>query len=326
MSKFPQFFKLAVFTPALFGALLFGGQLNSTADASSRAEDRQAFNNLSLEPVGPGDLLYISVTNWSEVTRSYRVSKDGTITLPVLKRNLAVTGLSASEIEGMIGKTLTSEKILVDPIVSATVIEYRSKAVDVAGAVRRPVTFQALGQIRLLDAIAKAEGLSPEAGAEVLLYPAGNGASAVEPRRVLLKHLIDGSDPSLNQLLYGGEQIRIPEAGKLYIVGNVKLPGAYPITEADGISVLKALALCQGLLSYSHDTGVIFRPVTNSTKREELTVPIKQIMKHHAPDVQLNANDILYIPDNSGKRISAQILEKLGNFGGSTVSGLLIFR
>ncbi|MFL6447016.1 MAG: polysaccharide biosynthesis/export family protein [Bryobacteraceae bacterium] len=318
--------KLLLPVSALFANVLWGQMLGTSA-ASLASEDRSPFfNNLSLEPVGPGDLVYLSVTNWTEVTRSYRIAKDGTITLPVVAHSIHVSGLSAPEIEKTIAVTLTKEKILVDPLVSANVVEYRSKAVDVAGAVRHPLTFQALGRVRLLDAIARAEGVSPEAGTEVLVTnPIENGGSG-EVQHISLKRLIDGSDPSLNQVLQGGEQIRIPQAGKLYILGNVKAPGAYPVTEAEGITVLKALALSQGLLPYSQNTAIIFRPKKDSTQREEVTVSVKDIVKHHSPDIPLNANDILYIPDNSGKKITAEVLEKLGSFGGSTASGLLIFR
>src|SRR5438309_9587509 len=112
----------------LFGGALWG-QMVGTATASLASEDRSPFfNNLSLEPVGPGDLLYLTVTNWTEVTRSYRVAKDGTITLPVVAHSIQVSGLSAPEIEKSIAGTLSREKILIDPIVSANVVEYRSKA------------------------------------------------------------------------------------------------------------------------------------------------------------------------------------------------------
>lgn len=313
-------------TSILFCGALWG-QMVGTANASLASEDRSPFfNNLSLEPVGPGDLLYISVANWTDVTRSYRITQDGSITLPLVKHTVNVAGLNASDIEKTIASTLTREKVLVDPIVTVNVVEYRSKTVDVVGAVRHPLTFQAIGQIRLLDAIARAEGVSPEAGTEVLVYKAKENGSSGELQHISLKHLMDGSDPSLNLVLHGGEQIRIPQAEKLYIVGNVKTPGAYPITEAEGMTVLKALALCQGMLPYSRTTAIIFRPKKDSPQREEITVSVKEIVKHHSPDVALNANDILYIPDNSGKKITAEILARLGSFGSSTASGVLIFR
>jgi hypothetical protein len=39
----------------------------------------------------------------------------------------------------------------------------------------------------------------------------------------------------------------------------------------------------------------------------------------------LQAKDILYIPDNTGRRVTANVLEKLAGFGSSTASGVLIW-
>ena len=38
----------------------------------------------------------------------------------------------------------------------------------------------------------------------------------------------------------------MPDAAKLFITGNVKSPGVYRITDSEGSSVLKAMALSQG--------------------------------------------------------------------------------
>jgi hypothetical protein len=54
-------------------------------------------------------------------------------------------------------------------------------------------------------------------------------------------------------------------------------------------------------------------------------VQIEDIMRHRSPDVQLEANDILYIPDNHGKKVAAETLERLAGFASSTGSGLLVF-
>ena len=44
--------------------------------------------------------------------------------------------------------------------------------------------------------------------------------------------LIDAADPEMNLPLSGGEEIRVPEASKIYVVGNVKKPGAFPMRDA----------------------------------------------------------------------------------------------
>ena len=39
---------------------------------------------------------------------------------------------------------------------------------------------------------------------------------------VEVKGLIDAADPELNIMLVGGEEIRVPEIGKVFVVGMVK--------------------------------------------------------------------------------------------------------
>jgi hypothetical protein len=48
-------------------------------------------------------------------------------------------------------------------------------------------------------------------------------------------------------------------------------------------------------------------------------------MKRQAPDVILTANDILYIPDNHGKRLGIATLEKLLLFGSTAGATALIY-
>jgi polysaccharide export outer membrane protein len=73
--------------------------------------------NLSFEPVGPGDLVYVSVANSPEITRSYRISPDGTLILALLKAPIAASGKLPSEMEKEIAHQIRDQKILVDPVV-----------------------------------------------------------------------------------------------------------------------------------------------------------------------------------------------------------------
>ena len=74
-----------------------------------------------------------------------------------------------------------------------------------------------------------------------------DGKTVREAQHIPVRKLIDNADPSLNLLLHGGEEVLVPEAQKIYVVGNVRRPGAYPITNgrrnnfiADARSLLKA--------------------------------------------------------------------------------------
>src|SRR4051812_13205620 len=117
-----------------------------------------------------------------------------------------------------------------------------------------------------------------------------------------VKALIDAADPELNIKLEGGEEIRVPDAGKVYVVGNIKKPGAFPIKDATETTVLKALALSEGLMPYATKMAYIYRQEGGTGGKSEIPIELSKIMKRQAPDVPMMANDILYIPDNSGRR------------------------
>jgi len=215
-------------------------------------------------------------------------------------------------LENTIAAALNEGNVLVDPIVTVSVVEYRSRPIIVAGAVRNPTTFQAEGQIMLLDAILRAGGIADNAGSEILITHsvtiAGNESAAVT-QRVLVRSLLDVNDPDANLKLQAGDIVRVPLAGQVYVVGDVNKPGAFYITGGSDSSVLKVLALSGGLSPFSSHTAYIYRIESGHTERSEIPIKLKKIMDRKSPDATLMANDILYIPDASGRRIGAKALE-----------------
>jgi polysaccharide export outer membrane protein len=318
---------IVLFVAGTVAAQSVPGPIMSTPSASSdNAEASQVWTaNLGFEPVGAGDLIYVSVAGSPELSRSYRVSAEGRLLLPLLSEGIAVAGLVPASISHAVSEELVRERVLVDPIVSVAVLEYRSRLVSVVGAVRVPGTMQAVGDFKLLDAIARTQGIAPDAGPEIIVSRLGESTNPSETVRVPIKELLQGKDPSLNISLHGGEVIRVPEAPKLYVVGNVKQPGTYPLPDSEGSSVLKALALSQGTLPFTAREAYVYRLVPGSTTRQEIPVALRKILHRKSPDVQLLANDILYIPDNSALRLNASVLEHISGFAGSTASGLIIW-
>lgn len=282
--------------------------------------------NLPAQKIGPNDLLAISVYNEPELTRTVRVSGEGTIRLPMLKRRIKADGVMPSELEDIIGQALLSEQILADPVVTVTIAEYASRPISVAGAVKRPLTFQAYGNVTLLEAITRAEGLTPEAGPEIIvtrLEQTAAGAAQTQTRHIPVKALLDGTDPRLNLPLEGGEEVRVLEVGKVFVVGNVKKPGVFRMEDESGMTVLKALAMAEGLMPFACNVAYVYRRADNGTK-QEIPIELRKIMDRRSSDVPLGPNDIFYIPDNRSRRLTMTALDKLVSFGAGTVSGILV--
>jgi polysaccharide export outer membrane protein len=304
------------------GCASLGQELQATSAGPSLG------GNLPAQNIGPNDLLSISVYGAPELTRTVRVSAEGFVRLPMLKQKVEAKGLMPSALEETIATALSAEKILVDPVVTVTIAEYHSRPISVVGAVKVPLTFQAMGQTTLLEALTRAQGLSAEAGTEILvtrppLIP--GGAPRIE--RIPVKGLIDAADPTLNVLLQGGEEVRVPQIGRVFVVGNVKHPGAFKIEDGFGLTLLKALAMAEGLMPYANKQAFIYRhgDTASPGAQQEVAIDLRKILDRKLPDVPLSANDILYIPDNRAARLTMTTIDRAIGFASSTASGILIY-
>jgi polysaccharide export outer membrane protein len=125
-----------------------------------------------------------------------------------------------------------------------------------------------------------------------------------------VRGLFDATDTASNVRLEGGEEIRVPQAGQVFVMGNVKRPGAFYIADGPESSVMKALALSGGLDRYTAHTAYIYRAEGESTVKNEIAIELKKIMDRKSPDVPLTANDILYIPEASGRKAAMTALDR----------------
>jgi polysaccharide export outer membrane protein len=176
----------------------------------------------------------------------------------------------------------------------------------------------------LLDAIARAGGLAPEAGPEILVTRKevkSNGIVESNVQHIPTSKLMN-ADPEVNVRLRGGEEIRVPEVGKIFVAGNVKMPGAFPMQDNSDTTLLKALALSQGTMPYSQKLAYIYRkdPVTN--KRTEIPVELQQIMARKSPDVLVYPDDIIYIPENKARKLTMGALDRIAGTGQSVAGAL----
>jgi len=279
--------------------------------------------NLPAHRIGNDDLIAISVYASPELTRTLRVGADGFIRLPLLKEPVKAAGRLPGELEVEIAEALKNGQLIVDPQVTVTVVEYQSRPISVVGAVRKPTTFQASGKLSLLEALARAEGLSPDAGPEILVTAkAVEGEGPSLTRRIPIKALLAASDPALNLELTGGEEVRIPAADKIFVVGNVRRPGAFGVGAETGTTVLKAVALAEGLTPYAANQAVIYRREAAGSVNE-VTVELGKIMGRKAPDSPLLPNDVLYIPEAKARKLGWATVERLLLFGSGAATAMI---
>jgi polysaccharide export outer membrane protein len=280
--------------------------------------------NLPEQSVGPNDLLSIVIYDAPQLSQKVRVSSDGYVKLPMLPSRLRVFGKLPVEVEVLVADALIKEELLVNPVVTVGISEYHSRPINVSGAVRNPLTFQAVGPTNLLDALGKAGGISDNAGSEVLVTSASASGENPNVRRIAIKELLSAARSELNVSLSGGEKISVPSAGRVFVLGNVKRPGAFPLREASEGTVLQMLALAEGLTMFSTKEAYIYRIGQNGS-RTEVAVQLESILRRKASDIAVFPDDILYIPDNKNRRLSMAALERILMFGSTAGATALIY-
>ena len=201
--------------------------------------------------IGPQDVLTITVFGENDLSGKFTVEQDGTFTFPLIGR-VKAGGASLRDVEQDLKKRL-SDGYLRNPQVTVSMETYRSQRILIMGEVRSPAEYQLTGDMTLLAALARAGGPTAAAGREALIVRTPrrpvldeNGRPSAEPE-IIHVDLTDlqAGNISLNIPLIDGDTITVPKAQSVFVSGQVKSPGAFPV-EPD-TTVLQVLSLAGGL-------------------------------------------------------------------------------
>jgi polysaccharide export outer membrane protein len=222
--------------------------------------------------VGPQDVLTIALFDQQDLSGKYTVEADGTFTFPLIGR-VTAGGLTLRSVEEALRKAL-ADGFFKDPQVSVAVEQYRSQRVFVVGEVRTPGTYPLTGDTTLIEALARAGSTTENAAGEALIVRSQtatiDGPILLEqPRadviRVDIKDLQSGR-LSQNAQLQDGDTIFIPRAELVYVFGQVKNPGGFPLRK--GTTVLQALSLAGGVTDRGATGRIRIARVVASTRTE----------------------------------------------------------
>jgi len=130
----------------------------------------------------------------------------------------------------------------------------------------------------------------------------------------LIKVNINGllrGDFDKNMRLDPRSVVNIPQGEVFFVGGDVNAPGSFQFRE--GATLRQAITLAQGMkFTAASGRAIIFREVTGSGKRQEIRVDAGKIMNGEQEDVEINANDIVIIPNSRSKTVGGAILSTFG--------------
>ena len=205
--------------------------------------------------IGPQDTLRIEVFNQPDLGGRYTVETDGALSFPLIGR-IAAGGSTVRAFERALADRLAAGYFK-DPRVTVSVEEYNSQRVFIIGEVRQPGAYALAGEMRLIELLALAGSATPAAAGEAVVVRSGSGANrpvrpgdgrVAETLRVDLDALETG-DLAQNVRLRDGDTVFLPEADAVYVFGEVRNPGRYPIR--NGTIVLQALSLAGGSTEFA---------------------------------------------------------------------------
>ncbi len=275
------------------------------ADSAKTAQSGAAGNSLaaasnessSLLRLGAGDLIEVSVYNVPELTTKARIGNSGDVYLPLIDY-VHLGDLTVEEAQAVIQKRLEDGGFVRGPHVTIFLDESASQGVTILGDVMKPGIYPALGERKLYDLISAAGGFAATAGRKVSIIRQHSQSASITVN--LPRNLAD--DLQDNVEIMPGDTITVPRAPVIYVVGDVGHPAGF-LVDNGSLTVLQALALAGGTNRTAKIGGarIIRKGPMGMT---ETRVPLKKMLEAKAPDINLQADDILFVP-LSGARVAA---------------------
>jgi polysaccharide export outer membrane protein len=241
-------------------------------------------------PIGPGDMLHVTVFDTPELEQHTRVSDNGNLHLTV-GGDVHVAGLAANDAAHAIESTLLERNIMKHPQVQVIVEDFATQKVSILGDVHAPGAYPITTSRSVLDVISLAGGLLDTANRHLVIQRHGTGEK--------LPYYFT-NDPSVAidtaVKVFPGDTVLVPRADLVYAIGNFHTPGAYTISNNESKLTVMELVAHAGGAPPTADTSHVRLIHRNANGYTEQTFSLYAMMRGKSPDIPLQAGDILYVP------------------------------
>lgn len=263
--------------------------------------------------IGPGDMLHVQVFDTPELEQHARVSDAGEILL-LVGGDIKVAFLTPNAASHLVEKALLDGHFLLHPRVSITVEEYATQRVSVLGEVKTPGAYLIGTPRSVLDVLTMAGGLSELADRKILIERHGSGEKIPYFVSNTAKVALDTAVK-----VCPGDTVVVPRASLAYVLGDVKLPGGYTMTNNAGqLTILELVARAGGTNHSAVPSHArLIHRTANGFKDEPL--PLSDMQKGKLPDLPLAADDIVYVPFSYVRNTAVNLSALLAAVGSATV-------
>ena len=215
--------------------------------------------------LGNGDVIEVALVGRSDFTGRTRIGNDGAVLLPYLGP-FPASGRTPAKLAEEIAKALEKGGFFSHPVVRVDIVGVGSRTVTVLGAVGAPGVVPLDRAYHLSEIVARSGGRSGT-GADTVVLTHRDGSS----KTYKLADLATGAGDK-DPLVANGDKIYFPaaEAQVFYATGQVKAPGAYPVTE--GMTLRIALARAGGITDDGSERKVSVRRKGVELKNVKLDV------------------------------------------------------
>ena len=267
--------------------------------------------------IGPADVLLIEVAGEPDLKRKVKVTEQGTVRLPYIEHDLRLGGLTETQAIALLNQEFLA--ILKAPQVTVFIEEYNALSAAIAGAVREPKRIALTRELRLYDLIAMAGGLNDKASEVVFLVHTRSGKDDNAIETIDLKALM--RQPELNRVIRDGDIVNVPEAGLIYVTGNVSKPGSFAMKER--LTLTQALAQAGGLLPDSKRRELKLVRGQDGRTTEQV-INFEAIEKDTRKDIVLQPFDVVLVLEATGtKQVKSLIQAFTGGISSALGWGIL---
>jgi len=265
--------------------------------------------------IGPADMLHVKVLEAPELEQSGRVTDAGTFPL-IVGGSVNVAGLTPSGAAGAIAQALQDGHYLLSPHVSVTIEQTTTQNVTLSGEVAHPGVYPLPTPRPILDVIAAAGGLNNIADRKITI-------ERHETKERIEYFVSNKSGVALDSghlLIYQGDTIFVPRAPIVYMLGDVGRPGGYAMTTVDSkLSVLQVVSLAGGTLHTAVPAKARLIRKKDDGTYVELPLPLSAMQKGKTSDMQLQGDDIIYVPFSYLRNMALGVDELLASASSASI-------